>query len=305
MGKIPTNIISGFLGSGKTTAIIRLLNQKPIDECWAVIVNEFGKVSIDGQTLRSKSDTGSVYEISGGCICCSAKGFLSENLGKIITTSNYDRIIIEPSGLGGIKMVSEIIDTFPDLLMMPVICLVDITGMENPRLQQSPIYQVQIRKADRIIFSKCDLLDSVGKRDQLIVKFQSVYTGKKFCITGTQLSPSLLHSDIFQKNEKPGYRLLTPSDLDPKDHNYQEKYFQFGADRIFNSGKLKEFFNENPTILRAKGYIRAENGWALFNYTLSGCIFEPCQAKEQNELVLITEKIAIDNYSVEKLLIWN
>ncbi len=70
--KIPVNIITGFLGSGKTTAIIRLLNNKPAGDKWAVIINEFGKVSIDSQTLRSSSDSGNIYEVSGGCICCSA-----------------------------------------------------------------------------------------------------------------------------------------------------------------------------------------------------------------------------------------
>ena len=85
MNSIPVNIISGFLGSGKTTAIINLLRQKTTDEQWAVIINEFGKISIDSQTLRSiTSDTGTVFDISGGCICCSARGYFQENLEKII-----------------------------------------------------------------------------------------------------------------------------------------------------------------------------------------------------------------------------
>ena len=98
MEKIPVNIISGFLGSGKTTAIIKLLKEKTASEKWAVIINEFGKISIDGQTLRSSSDAGSVFDIAGGCICCSAKGHFQENLEKIIQSGNFSRIIVEPSG---------------------------------------------------------------------------------------------------------------------------------------------------------------------------------------------------------------
>ena len=64
MKKIPVNIISGFLGSGKTTAIIKLLGHKNAGEQWAIIVNEFGKISIDCQTLSSSSPSGTVYDIS-------------------------------------------------------------------------------------------------------------------------------------------------------------------------------------------------------------------------------------------------
>ena len=64
MEKIPVNIISGFLGAGKTTAILKLLSQKANDELWAVVINEFGKISIDTKTLQSASDSEDVYEIA-------------------------------------------------------------------------------------------------------------------------------------------------------------------------------------------------------------------------------------------------
>lgn len=178
MKKIPVNIISGFLGSGKTTAIIQLLSQKSDDVQWAVIINEFGKVSIDGQTLKSGSEAGTVYEISGGCICCSANGYFRENLEQIIQSGNYSRIIVEPSGLGGIDMVSEIVSTNTDLQLMPVICLVDILGIENPRLQLNPIYRMQISTSSMIAFSKCDLIDVVNE-ELLINLFKSIFPEKK------------------------------------------------------------------------------------------------------------------------------
>jgi G3E family GTPase len=174
MGKIPVNIISGFLGAGKTTTIISLLSQKTTDEQWAVIINEFGRISIDSQTLRSSSETGTVFEISGGCICCSARGYFQENIEKIVQAERYSRIIIEPSGLGGIDMVSEIVTVNPDLILMPVICIVDITIIENPRLQLLPVYQSQIFKADVILFSKCDLLADYVTQKRLVGKFKSL-----------------------------------------------------------------------------------------------------------------------------------
>ena len=90
--KIPVNIITGFLGSGKTTAILHLLKQKKAEEQWAVVINEFGKVSVDFETLSPKaSKNEKVFEISGGRICCSAKEYFDENLNEIIAQQGFDR----------------------------------------------------------------------------------------------------------------------------------------------------------------------------------------------------------------------
>lgn len=70
---VPTNIITGFLGVGKTTAILHLLKSKPANERWAILVNEFGEIGIDGELIagEQKSQT-DVYirEVPGGCMCC-------------------------------------------------------------------------------------------------------------------------------------------------------------------------------------------------------------------------------------------
>lgn len=111
MRKIPVHIISGFLGAGKTTEIIRILEQKPATENWAIIINEFGKISIDGKTLQSKSAAGSLYEISGGCICCSAKGYFAENLDKIVRAKGY--IYTEMNGYFSITRCQEFLQKRP------------------------------------------------------------------------------------------------------------------------------------------------------------------------------------------------
>ena len=68
------NVITGFLGAGKTSTILGLLSQKPKHETWAVIVNEFGEIGIDGSLLRAqtKNDDVVVLEVTGVCMCCSA-----------------------------------------------------------------------------------------------------------------------------------------------------------------------------------------------------------------------------------------
>lgn len=291
MKKIPVNIISGFLGAGKTTAILQLLAQKSSDESWAIVVNEFGKVSIDGQTLQAKSIVGSVFDISGGCICCSAKLYLKENLEKIVAAGKFNRIVIEPSGLGGIEMVSEMVGLIPELELMPVICVVDITILDNPKFRRIPIYNAQIRMSDRIVFSKCDMLDSPVQQDELVVRFKSLFQHKYVFFLGSEMAISVLDSPDSegkvegrnsQNHLSPAYHLT--------DGNFQEQVFQYNANRIFAPEALKTVFSAIPFIIRAKGHIRTLNGWSLFNYTLTGCNFDPCPEKGHNELVLIFDR---------------
>lgn len=294
MKKIPVNVISGFLGSGKTTTIIQLLNQKTDDELWAVVINEFGKISIDSQTVRTTSHSGTVYDISGGCICCSAKGYLYENLTSIVKSGNFSRIIIEPSGLGGIDAVSEIIGYIPELSLKPIICMVDITAVENGRLQLNPIYKAQISMAEVIVFSKCDLLEA-KEQERLFAKFQALFPNKSNCLTNEKIQlKSILYRDFLDKGKTNDYRMFPLTNPDLADSNYQEINFIFGANAIFDSDLLTGFFADHPCIIRSKGHIRTEHGWRLLNFTLVDCTFDPCQEKEQSEIILIAEKSGSD-----------
>ena len=289
MNKIPVNIITGFLGAGKTTAIINLLRQKTSDEQWAIIINEFGKISIDSQTLQSSSVAGNVYDISGGCICCSAKGYFHENLTEIINTGKYSRIIIEPSGLGGVDMVSEIVESNDYLILMPKICLVDIQLMKNERIQRLPIYRNQITKSEIIIFTKCDLVNNKLDELDLIDKFNEFYPNKN--IQEFALISMLLNGYIKSETAKNNYRLLSSEKNNLEDSNYQKKMLNFENAIVFDAEKLAIILGKYPEILRAKGHIITENNnWVLVNYTLTNCHFEQCDSKEHNEIVIITEK---------------
>lgn len=296
MKKISVNIISGFLGSGKTTAIIKLLGQKPANELWAVIINEFGKISIDSQTLRSNSDAGMIFDIPGGCICCSAKGHFRDNLDKIVKLGMFNRIIIEPSGLGGIEMVSEIVQATPLLGLMPVICLVDITTIENARLQVNQIYRRQILRADVIVFSKCDLVTDDVSEERLINRFYSLFPDKQhtLIIKGENLFPSLLAP---QGNIQGSFlRMVSPANRSLTDKKYEEVNCLFGADKIFDTERLTLFFDRHPQTIRAKGHVQTDLGWKLFNFTLTGCLFESCEEKKQSEIVVIFEKSEANSY---------
>lgn len=155
---IPTNLVLGFLGVGKTTAIIDLLKHKPADEVWAVLVNEFGEVGIDGALLEQEGAV--VREVPGGCMCCVAGLPMQIGLNRLIQKAQPDRLLIEPTGLGH---PSQIIETLTSehyqkvLSLGPVLCLVDSRRLEEPRVLENVQFRDQVAAADILIANKTDL----------------------------------------------------------------------------------------------------------------------------------------------------
>jgi G3E family GTPase len=311
--KIPVHIITGFLGAGKTTAILHLLQTKRKDEQWAVIVNEFGKVSIDFETLSPQASSNEkVFEISGGCICCSAKDYFGENLNEIVDQHKYDRIIIEPSGLGGVEMVSENIERNPELSLMPVICLADVSLLQNSRIQQIMIYQSQLRNADIVVLSKCDLLHSEAEINHHLETVQEKYPNKAAYLFSKNSSfPTNILS--IKKNEfhkEEDFSWVHFSTIELSDNNYRQHAISLEKDKVFDLNKLTEFFESEGTIIRAKGFVRTSNGWISFHSVLNSFSYNMCDEKAQNQIVIIQQKpeketgvnLDINNQLVKTLL---
>ncbi|WP_304438858.1 GTP-binding protein, partial [Oleiphilus sp. HI0086] len=99
---VPTNIITGFLGVGKTSAILNLLKQKPDNERWAVLVNEFGEIGVDGSLFQGQSSQEQgvfIKEVPGGCMCCASGLPMQIALNQLLSRAKPDRLLIEPTGL--------------------------------------------------------------------------------------------------------------------------------------------------------------------------------------------------------------
>jgi len=92
---VPTNIITGFLGAGKTSAIMHLLKQKPANERWAILVNEFGEIGIDASLLKGKlsnSEQVFIREVPGGCMCCASGLPMQITLNQLLTEAKPHRL---------------------------------------------------------------------------------------------------------------------------------------------------------------------------------------------------------------------
>ncbi|TCI05092.1 GTP-binding protein [Corallincola luteus] len=164
---IPTNIITGFLGVGKTTAIMKLLQDKPADERWAVLVNEFGEVGIDaalisGDPQAAQGDNGTLFirEVPGGCMCCTAGVPMQVALNQLIKQARPDRLLIEPTGLGHPKEIIAALSAvhYQDVIeLQATITLVDARHLSDSKYRRHDTFIQQHQVADLIVANKSDL----------------------------------------------------------------------------------------------------------------------------------------------------
>nr|WP_255705764.1 MULTISPECIES: GTP-binding protein [unclassified Ectothiorhodospira] len=190
-------MITGFLGAGKTTAILHLLAHRPAHERWAVVVNEFGEVGIDGEILANAAgDEIRVREVSGGCICCTGAMNLRVALTRILREIRPDRLLLEPTGLGH---PTGIVDTLRDPWLASaarlgnITCIVDPAGFTQERLDQSLIYKDQLTLADVVVINKTDVAppDRLAALEAFVA---GLYPPKQAVVRTThgQIDPALL-----------------------------------------------------------------------------------------------------------------
>ena len=165
------DVISGFLGAGKTTIIKRLLETSLKDEKIVLIENEFGEVSVDSEFLsESKID---IKELSQGCICCSLKGDFSKSLKEVLDTYNPERVIIEPSGVGKLSdVINAVKDAELEDCLNSLVCLVDVKKVKMYSKNFGEFFLDQIENAQTVILSRTDVAyDKVDEALEIIRKY--------------------------------------------------------------------------------------------------------------------------------------
>ena len=161
MKKTKINIVSGFLGSGKTTFIKKLIKEADDFSKTVIIENEFGEVSIDGAILEREGL--SVREINAGCICCSVAGDFASSINDIKKAFDPDKILIEPSGVGKLSDIKAICLKYPDLFEINrSITIIDASKYSMYKVNFGDFYLDQIKNSDTIIFSRYSQAKEAG-----------------------------------------------------------------------------------------------------------------------------------------------
>ena len=260
---IPTNIITGFLGVGKTTAILNLLKNKPENERWAVLVNEFGEIGVDGSLFQGQQSTEQgvfISEVPGGCMCCAAGLPMQIALNQLLNKSKPDRLLIEPTGLGHPKEVLEILsaDYYQDVLSLhKTVTLVDARNLTDTRYTDHQTFNQQIEIADLVIGNKLDLYqdDDKSRLTNYVKTHGQADAQTIFCqhgeipfsalqgLTSGYTKAPHHHHHHHHKQEKP---LVSEQPMPEigflsavnEGEGFQSVGWRFAADKVFNYQKL-------------------------------------------------------------------
>lgn len=280
--KIPTNIITGFLGTGKTTAILSLLKEKPQNEQWAVLVNEFGEIGIDGAMMTDQGAL--IKEVPGGCMCCAAGVPMSVAITALLRTKP-DRLIVEPTGLGHAHKVLATLTSaqFADYIdLRATIGLVDPRNLSNPKYTENSNFTDQLAISDIIIGNKVDQChvsdidtfnDWVTDQNPPKIYSQLVKQGRfPIELLNSQRRNNAPSSELAQHHhehaEQEPQFALAPDQLYVRKENKGQGYFScgwlFGAEVIFDFDLLFSMLSD-LTAERVKGVLNTTNGCYAFN----------------------------------------
>jgi G3E family GTPase len=305
---IRTNLITGFLGVGKTTAVRHLLAQRPADQRWAVLVNEFGEIGVDGALL---DDTGvAIAEVPGGCVCCVSSQAFSVGLNRLIREQRPDRILIEPTGLGHpAQIIATLTGPFYEgvLDVRATVTLLDARQLASPRHREHPTWQDQVHMADVLVASKADLYgDDEREAFAAFAAEQDPPKARVAVIEHGRLDPAWLdlprqarqaafpeaHAFLQAHGHDHGHdhdHAAAAGDwlmLEGRGDTHVSIGWRIAAEQTFDAARLRTLLGEQA-VDRIKGVLHTDRGWLAINRDVGGGDWQPTPARADSRLELI------------------
>ena len=293
---IPVYVISGFLGSGKTTLINTILDTSPVDKKIMVLVNEFGSISIDRKII--KVDPNNVVDLSGGCICCGLFLELVSSLRFALDTLFADIILIESTGLAipGEIARQALSPAFEGRIEFGgIITVVDASSILKC---QYPVIKEQLKTANVVILNKTDLVDSktldrARKMIRSMALSHSRLIETSFCKVG--------YDDIISQRYNDS-RIIEYARTPPRQYDSTAGFatVSFVRHRPLHRDKLFDLYGRlGNKIIRSKGFILTESGKMELQFSNNVILLrETQQPIQRTELILIlheNDKDLIEN----------
>lgn len=303
---IPVHIISGFLGAGKTTLLKSLLAQKPAQEVWAVLMNEFGQIGVDQQLLPQ--DQGyAVKELLGGCLCCSSQLPMQIALSRLLSETRPDRLFIEPTGLGHPGQLLEQL-TEPHwqshLNMQALVTVVDGSRLHDRDWTRQNLYADQLKVAQIVVISHSDLMNETDHRAlaELQAEYQP-YAQRWLMVENGQLDIEQIKQDYrgtarqIQPLLKQQRRLVAEQEtavIQQLPYHYVEiaQGYQVAGWKLpkrwqFDFYALLDLLCEQQDWLRIKGIFNTTQGWKSFNFNPAQFNYQSAEEGIDNRIEVI------------------
>lgn len=284
MSETPISIISGYLGSGKTTLIKKLIED--LDRDFAILMNEFGEVNIDSKVLEG--DNIRMSEVAEGCVCCSMLGEFRDAVSEIIDEYNPELIVVETTGVAEPdSLISDINNHIDECTLDSVITVVDSVSLRSfERLGRTGV--IQLETADIILLNKTDLIEDNDEISDLKNKIRE-YNENSPIIQSEYCDVDIgLLFDIEASHYVEHVHDEERSDFDS---------FSYDVDnRLFKEERLRNILVDLPdSVYRLKGYLKIEDkGSCLLNYVSGRWSIEESEDVDEYSLVFIGRDLSSD-----------
>jgi G3E family GTPase len=287
------DIITGFLGAGKTTLINQLIPiYRQRGEKVVIIENEYGNVAVDAYLFENKDIA--VYELTNGCLCCTLKSNLELSLQEISQSIKPDRVIIEPSGIFVIDEILTLFKTiaFKAFKVNQIITVVDAVHFIKYRYKYNALLGAQISSANKIIVSKVHDQTDIAAVQSSIREFNSNapifykpwHTLSEEDFTGTGGERELFYHSSKRRLHKILKKASRKSKIIP--HTFTTHTIQANEDYTQASFlALLEELNKQ-SVLRCKGFITLEHKNYIFQYTAGTYTLEEILSVPQEKVLV-------------------
>ena len=335
MSDLRINLLFGFLGSGKTTLVRRILGERGGERPMAVIVNEFGEVGVDGDVIAGNSVN--LVELTSGCLCCTLRGSLMSAVEELREKAAVEQIVVEATGVASPgDMLEDLNDSriAHEIDVGPLVTVVDAPKFTRLQQMLGEFYEEQVENADVLVLNKIDLatqaeLDEARAAvreinpDAVLLFSEQGDTDLALLLDGPE--SELLAQMKAEAEGHPHHHGHDGHDHDHEDddrhhhhhHNHHgdghdhdhhghahaaAESFVMDASGDFSRGGLAAAFASLPAnVWRSKGFLTVDGEPSLLQFTMGQLEIGGAPARERPYLVVIGEKL--DRPAVESRLL--
>jgi len=313
--KVKIFVIAGFLGAGKTTLLKNILGWETDLSDTVVIVNEFGDVGIDGSLLKGARS--GIFELAGGCICCTMQADLKQTLQKILNAYKPQRILIEATGIADPKAIKETIQNreFRHRMELDKVITVLEADFWKIRQDMGAFFLNQLWEADLILLNKIDTVEEREIHQVLKEVHETIPQSPVIPTVHCRLDPGSLWLEKYPNDPELEAKEFFPASNLPFMHNNENQKphhdhgpenlgyvaFSFQESDPLDENCFWEFTQQLPwELFRMKGWVRFPDRTLLINYAGGKSEWREWDGKGETRLAFVGLRVDTEG-TIERL----